>query len=144
MRPPARRARGRPGFRPRRGHPPAGYSAAPAPVVGLRHGQHTRSPADARHYRRDRPAGTGRSGSAATGRGAPRRPADRDPNEPLDVLPVTLGVAGALPGVPRAEIPDMPDRIIAATAVAHGLPLVSADSDIRGSTSLKATVSVIW
>ncbi len=38
----------------------------------------------------------------------------------------------------------MPDRIVAATAVAHKLPLVSADSDLRSSTSLKALVSVIW
>jgi PIN domain nuclease of toxin-antitoxin system len=67
-----------------------------------------------------------------------------DANEPLEVLPVTLEVALAMDQVPRAEIPDMPDRIVAATAVAHKLPLVSADSDIQGSLGLKALVSVIW
>jgi PIN domain nuclease of toxin-antitoxin system len=67
-----------------------------------------------------------------------------DPAEPLEVLPLTLEVAQAMDLVPRAEVPDMPDRIVAATAVAHKLPLVSADSDIRSSTSLKALVSVIW
>ena len=67
-----------------------------------------------------------------------------DPLEPLDVLPLTLEVALAMDRVPRDEIPDMPDRIIAATAVAHGLPLVSADSHIRGSVSLAAIVSVVW
>ena len=38
----------------------------------------------------------------------------------------------------------MPDRIVAATAVAYKLPLVSQDSEIRASASLKAPVSVIW
>jgi len=46
--------------------------------------------------------------------------------------------------VPRAEIPGMPDRIIAATAVAHNLPLVSKDADIRNSATLKQFVTVIW
>jgi predicted nucleic acid-binding protein len=67
-----------------------------------------------------------------------------DPNEPIEVLPLTVSVAQALDLVPRAEVPDMPDRIIAATAVAHQLPRVSADSDIQGSVSLWASVSVIW
>lgn len=67
-----------------------------------------------------------------------------DPNEPIELLPLSLQVALAMDQVPRAEIPDMPDRIIAATAVAHQLPLVSADSDIQGSASLKAIVPVIW
>jgi PIN domain nuclease of toxin-antitoxin system len=67
-----------------------------------------------------------------------------DPTEPIDVLPLTLEVAQAMAQVPRAEIPGMPDRIVAATAVAHNLPLVSADADIRNSTSLKQLVNVIW
>ena len=46
--------------------------------------------------------------------------------------------------VPRDEVPDMPDRIIAATAVAYKLPLVSQDTEIRASASLKALVPVIW
>jgi PIN domain nuclease of toxin-antitoxin system len=46
--------------------------------------------------------------------------------------------------VPKAEVPEMPDRIVAATAVTHRLPLVSSDLDIQGSASLKAQVSVIW
>ncbi|WP_088256355.1 type II toxin-antitoxin system VapC family toxin [Fimbriiglobus ruber] len=67
-----------------------------------------------------------------------------DTGEPVDVLPVTLEIARALDQVPRSEVPAMPDRIIAATAVAHKLPLVSTDSDIQGSASLKALVPVIW
>ena len=67
-----------------------------------------------------------------------------DPNSPLEVLPITIDVARALDQVPRAEVPEMPDRIIAATAVAHGLPLVSADSEIHGSARLNSLVKVIW
>lgn len=67
-----------------------------------------------------------------------------DPNKPFEILPVTFQIALAMDRVPRDEIPDMPDRIIAATAVNHRLPLVSADSDIRGSASLAAITPVIW
>lgn len=48
-----------------------------------------------------------------------------DPAEPFDLLPLDLDVALAVERVPRNEVPDMPDRIIAATAVAHNLPVVS-------------------
>jgi len=67
-----------------------------------------------------------------------------DPVEPIDVLPLTLRVAQAMAQVPRAEIPGMPDRIVAATAVAHNLPLVSKDADILNSAGLRQLVSVIW
>ena len=67
-----------------------------------------------------------------------------DPLEALEVLPLTLEVALAMVLVPRDEIPDMPDRIVAATAGAHKLPLVSADSHIRGSAGLEAIVPVVW
>lgn len=67
-----------------------------------------------------------------------------DPNEPIRVLPVTIDVARAVQQVPRIEVPEMPDRIVAATAVAHRLPLVSADADHRGSAALKSLIPVIW
>jgi PIN domain nuclease of toxin-antitoxin system len=67
-----------------------------------------------------------------------------DPNEPVEVLPITLEIAQTKDLVPRNEVPDMPDRIVATTAVAHKLPLVSQDSEIRASASLKALVTVIW
>jgi hypothetical protein len=38
----------------------------------------------------------------------------------------------------------MPDRIAAATAVAHYLPVVSADADVQGPASLTALARVIW
>jgi len=65
-----------------------------------------------------------------------------DPNEPIDVLPLSLDVARELDQVPRGTVPDMPDRIIAATALAHGLPLVSKDGNIRSLTL--PGLSVVW
>ena len=71
-------------------------------------------------------------------------PLIRNSSQPFEAFPVTLDVADAIQRVPRDEIPDMPDRIIAATAVAARLPLVSSDSKIRGSATLAALVPVIW
>lgn len=86
----------------------------------------------------------GRAGFPYTGAFARLTTLAADPAEALEVLPVTSLVAEAMFRIPRAEIPDMPDRIIAAAAVAHALPLVSSDTDIRGSAALNALVSVIW
>ncbi len=41
--------------------------------------------------------------------------------------------------VPRVEIPDMPDRIVAATALYLGVPVISRDSRIRASN-----VQTVW
>jgi len=51
-----------------------------------------------------------------------------------------LAVIEVLGGVPRAIVPDMPDRIIAATALALGLPLLSRDRALAAVEGLK----VIW
>lgn len=66
----------------------------------------------------------------------------RDPAEPIDSLPVSLDVAAVFDRIPRGSVPDMPDRVIAATALAHGLPLVSADRKIR-SLAVPG-LSVVW
>ena len=47
--------------------------------------------------------------------------------------PLSLEVAIALGRISRSEVPDMPDRVIAATALALGLPLVTCDGEIRAS-----------
>lgn len=57
----------------------------------------------------------------------------------VDVYPVDLTVVEAMPKVPRSEVPDMPDRLIAATGVALGLPVVTKDDRIRQSS-----VATIW
>jgi predicted nucleic acid-binding protein len=47
--------------------------------------------------------------------------------------------ADALPNVPRDAAPDMPDRIIAATALHLGLPLVTRDRRLQA-----AGIQTIW
>ena len=48
-------------------------------------------------------------------------------------------VAQAMPQVERSQVPDLPDRIIAATALSLQLPLVSRDRKIQMSS-----VETIW
>jgi predicted nucleic acid-binding protein len=50
-----------------------------------------------------------------------------------------LAVADALPRIPRDQVPDLPDRVIAATALTPGLPLVTRDGKIRSSG-----IQTIW
>lgn len=47
------------------------------------------------------------------------------------VAPLDQHTATALRSVPRSEIPDMPDRIIVATARQLGVPLISRDAAIQ-------------
>lgn len=53
------------------------------------------------------------------------------------VLPITARVCMAAMGLPPAYPKDPADRIIAATAIAEGLPLITADRGIRGSKALR-------
>ena len=57
----------------------------------------------------------------------------------LMLLPVDEDVALAIERIPRDAVPDLPDRIIAATALTHNLPLVTADHKIRASR-----ITTIW
>lgn len=51
----------------------------------------------------------------------------------LVIAPLDRSVAESLSAISRDEVPDMPDRIIAATASMLGLPLVTKDGRIRSS-----------
>ena len=53
-----------------------------------------------------------------------------DPTLNLELLSVDLDVALAVERIPRDVVPDLPDRIIAATALTYNLPLVTADHQI--------------
>lgn len=52
---------------------------------------------------------------------------------------VTLEVVRSMRQVSRAEVPDMPDRIIAATAIHFNVPVISRDRRIRS-----ADVQTVW
>ena len=55
------------------------------------------------------------------------------------LVPFDETVAGYLHQVGRDQVPDMPDRIIAATALTLGAPLISRDRKIQVSS-----VTTIW
>jgi PIN domain nuclease of toxin-antitoxin system len=55
------------------------------------------------------------------------------------IFPLTSEVAKTISDVPRMDVPDMPDRIIAATALHLDLPLISRDRKIRLSA-----VETLW
>jgi PIN domain nuclease of toxin-antitoxin system len=57
----------------------------------------------------------------------------------LRVADLTMAVALAVGRVIRHEVPDMPDRIIAATALYFSVPVISRDKRIRASS-----VETIW
>lgn len=53
------------------------------------------------------------------------------PGAVLRELPFDRAVAAVMPTIDRRRVPDLPDRIIAATASLHGVPLISRDRAIR-------------
>lgn len=56
---------------------------------------------------------------------------EQDPD--VKIVPVDEWVAHHLAQIIRTTVPDMPDRIIAATALSLGIPLVTRDEKIRAS-----------
>lgn len=53
------------------------------------------------------------------------------PNVSLTVVPMDLMVARTFSRIPRLTVPEMGDRVIAATALYLGLPLVTKDHKIQ-------------
>ena len=62
-----------------------------------------------------------------------------DPDFVFEEAPVTGEVVETMRRVPRVDIPDMPDRIVAATALYFGVPVISRDGRIRTSG-----VQTVW
>ncbi len=60
-------------------------------------------------------------------------------NAVLTEVPFDRHIAQALHLVERTQVPDLPDRIIAATALHLGVPVISRDNKIKLSS-----VSSIW
>ncbi len=63
-----------------------------------------------------------------------------NPDSPFSIIPLTLDIAQSLRQIPRNEVPELPDRIIAATAHALNLPLITCDHKIRACT----VIQTIW
>jgi PIN domain nuclease of toxin-antitoxin system len=57
----------------------------------------------------------------------------------LRLADLTIEVVTALDKIPRTAVPDMPDRIVAATALSLGMPLITRDSRIRAPD-----LSLVW
>ncbi len=62
-----------------------------------------------------------------------------DPEHVFTEAVFTAAIVQAMRQVPRAEVPDMPDRMIAATAVYFGVPVISRDRRIRA-----ASLKTVW
>ena len=63
-----------------------------------------------------------------------------DPNSAFTFAPLDQGTAEDIERIPRSVVPEMPDRMIAATAFNLNLPLVSRDTEI----SRLQNITVIW
>lgn len=57
----------------------------------------------------------------------------------IEEAPFNGGIVEAMLKVTRAEVPDMPDRIVAATGIYFDVPVISRDGRIRTSS-----VKTIW
>jgi PIN domain nuclease of toxin-antitoxin system len=57
----------------------------------------------------------------------------------IEEAPFTVDIVEAMRQVPRDAVPDLPDRIVAATATYFGVPVISRDARIRASN-----VPTVW
>jgi PIN domain nuclease of toxin-antitoxin system len=59
---------------------------------------------------------------------------------PFVIVPLDINIIQVIRQIPRTLVPEMPDRVIVATALALGVPLVTKDDTIRQC----GLVQVIW
>lgn len=62
-----------------------------------------------------------------------------DPEEVLIEVPVDRAIVEEMKSIDRSQVPDLPDRLIAATARQFGVPVISRDRKIRASN-----IETIW
>jgi PIN domain nuclease of toxin-antitoxin system len=62
-----------------------------------------------------------------------------DPKNVLQQIPLDDGIVVKMRQIPRQDIPDLPDRIIAATAKFYSVPVLGRDSRIQSST-----IQTVW
>jgi PIN domain nuclease of toxin-antitoxin system len=59
---------------------------------------------------------------------------------PFVIVPLDINIIQVIRQIPRTLVPEMPNRVIVATALALGVPLVTKDDTIRQC----GLVQVIW
>jgi PIN domain nuclease of toxin-antitoxin system len=62
-----------------------------------------------------------------------------DPEHVFTEAVISAAIVQAMRQVPRAEVPDMPDRMVAATGVYFDVPVISRDRRIRA-----ANLITVW
>jgi PIN domain nuclease of toxin-antitoxin system len=62
-----------------------------------------------------------------------------DPESVFQEVPLTQSIVLAMRSVPREAVPDLPDRIVAATGLHFAVPILSRDGRIRA-----AQLQTIW
>lgn len=62
------------------------------------------------------------------------------PESPFSIVPLTLEVVQSLQRIPKVQVPDMPDRIIAAAAHSLNIPLITCDHKILACPAIQT----IW
>ena len=62
-----------------------------------------------------------------------------DPEDVFTEIPVDHTIAESMRSISRQQVPDLPDRVIAATAVRYQVPVISRDSKIQA-----AGLETIW
>ena len=62
-----------------------------------------------------------------------------DPEHIFTEAVFTAAIVQAMRQVSRSEVPDMPDRMVAATAVYFNVPVISRDRRIRA-----ASLKTVW
>jgi PIN domain nuclease of toxin-antitoxin system len=62
-----------------------------------------------------------------------------DPEHVFTEAVISAAIVQAMPQVPRADVPDMPDRMVAATGVYFDVPVISRDRRIRA-----ANLKTVW
>ena len=57
----------------------------------------------------------------------------------LSIVPLSHSIALTVEQVPRDQVPDLPDRIIAATALHQGVPVITRDRRI-----VLSSIETVW
>jgi PIN domain nuclease of toxin-antitoxin system len=62
-----------------------------------------------------------------------------DSNYVIEEAPFTVEIVDVMRQIPRADVPDLPDRIVAATGLYFRVPIISRDRLIRA-----ANLQTVW